>query len=191
MARWRSPSRSRQPRPPDAARTVPTAAGRPPAAPGVAAAAGDEAAGSALGFPSFATKNTTRVAGADPIADAAGVAQAVWPATGATTRPPAVTVVQADDWRGVVAASVLVARPVRAPLLLADGDQLPQATKDALKRLSPAGSSVLGGAQVIKVGDVPASGSRTTAVQGQGPVRARRRDRPARHVRRGRAQQGA
>ncbi len=109
------------------------------------------------------------MAGSDPIADAAGVAQAVWPATGATTRPPAVTVVQADDWRGVVAASVLVARPVRAPLLLADGDQLPQATKDALKPLSPAGSSVLGGAQVVKVGDVPASGSRTTAVKGKDP----------------------
>jgi hypothetical protein len=140
-----------------------------PAAPSVGAAAGDEAAGSALGFPSFATKNTTRVAGSDAIADAAGVAQAVWPATGPTTRPPAVTLVQSADWRGVIAASALVARPVRAPLLLADGDQLPQATKDALKRLAPAGSGVLGGAQIVKVGDVPAPGAHTTAVDGKDP----------------------
>ena len=33
---------------------------------------GDEAAARALGFPAFATKNTTRVGGADPTADAAG-----------------------------------------------------------------------------------------------------------------------
>jgi hypothetical protein len=35
-----------------------------------------------LGFPAFATKNTTRVAGADSIADAAAVALAVYPSTG-------------------------------------------------------------------------------------------------------------
>src|SRR5919199_6267888 len=41
---------------------------------------GDEKpAGPALGFPVFATKNTTRVGGADPVADAAGVAQAIFP----------------------------------------------------------------------------------------------------------------
>ncbi len=33
-------------------------------------------AGAALGFPMFATKNTTRVAGADAIADAAAAALA-------------------------------------------------------------------------------------------------------------------
>ena len=45
------------------------------------AAAGD------LGFPAFATKNTTRVAGVDPIADAAGVALAVFPSTGDVNGP--------------------------------------------------------------------------------------------------------
>src|SRR4051812_35460371 len=39
----------------------------------------EEPEGPQLGFPVFATKNTTRVAGADPVADAAGVAQAVFP----------------------------------------------------------------------------------------------------------------
>src|SRR5436190_6856423 len=47
-----------------------------------------------LGFPEFATKNTTRVAGADPVADAAGVALAVYPSTGGTEGPTAVTLVE-------------------------------------------------------------------------------------------------
>src|ERR1700752_588980 len=40
-----------------------------------------------LGFPALATKNTTRVAGADPVADAAGVALAVFPSTGGVEGP--------------------------------------------------------------------------------------------------------
>jgi hypothetical protein len=40
----------------------------------------DSQAASALGFPAFATKNTTRVGGGDPTADAAAVAQAVFDA---------------------------------------------------------------------------------------------------------------
>src|ERR1700750_3153668 len=55
---------------------------------------GDEKpAGPALGFPVFATKNTTRVAGADPVASAAGVAQAVFPSRSDDTRPRAVVLV--------------------------------------------------------------------------------------------------
>jgi hypothetical protein len=45
----------------------------------VLGAGGDEEQGenpAPLGFPIFATKNTTRVAGADPVADAAAVARA-------------------------------------------------------------------------------------------------------------------
>ena len=40
-----------------------------------------------LGFPEFATKNTTRVAGADPVASAAGVALAAFPSTGGSRAP--------------------------------------------------------------------------------------------------------
>src|SRR4051794_28630534 len=40
----------------------------------------EEPAGPPLGFPIVATKNTTRVAGADPVADAAAVSRAVFPA---------------------------------------------------------------------------------------------------------------
>jgi hypothetical protein len=127
-------------------------------------------AATGLGFPLFATKNTTRVGGADAIADAAGVAQAVFPSTSPTTRPPTVALADAGDWRAAVAASVLMARPVRAPLLLAEGGELPEATRSALERLSPTGSGVLGGAQVVRVGDVPEpDGLRTTSVSGADP----------------------
>src|SRR3954447_6229492 len=60
----------------------------------------EEPAGPALGFPVFATKNTTRVGGADPVANAAGVAQAVHPSRSRDTRPSAVVLVDQDDWRG-------------------------------------------------------------------------------------------
>ena len=66
-----------------------------------------------LGFPAFATKNTTRVAGADPVADAAGVALAVFPSTGGVEGPAAVTLVDASDWPAGIAAASLMAPPVR------------------------------------------------------------------------------
>jgi len=134
----------------------------------VSGVAGDEpqSAGD-LGFPVFATKNTTRVGGADPTADAAGVAQAVFPATGPTSRPAAVVLADSESWQAALAASVFMARPIRAPLLLAHGGDLPDATSAALARLAPSGSGVLGRAQVIRVGDVPEpTGLQTTAVTG-------------------------
>ncbi|WP_259311910.1 cell wall-binding repeat-containing protein [Capillimicrobium parvum] len=134
----------------------------------VSGVAGDEPqAASDLGFPTFATKNTTRVGGADATADAAGVAQAVFPSTGPTSRPAAVVLADSENWQAALAASVFMARPIRAPLLLAHGSELPDATQAALTRLAPGGSGVLGRAQVIRVGDVPApSGLRATAVAG-------------------------
>ena len=50
-------------------------------APNLGADTGDEQ-GSELGFPARATRNTVRVDGADAAADAAGVASALFPATG-------------------------------------------------------------------------------------------------------------
>jgi len=100
---------------------------------------GQEEAAQGLGFPSFATKNTTRIGGADAIADAAGVARAVYPAATADTRPDAVTLVDQRDWRIALAASVLMARPLRAPILFTDGRRLPPASEAALKALGPRG----------------------------------------------------
>jgi len=125
-------------------------------APGpVVGAKGEEPeAATDLGFPAFATKNTTRVGGADPIANAAAVARAVWPGQETATRPKAVTLVDKDDWRAGVAAAALIAPPVGSPVLLSDGDELPPASSEALEALSPTGSKEAGNAQVIRIGDV-------------------------------------
>jgi len=127
----------------------------------------DETAATDLGFPAFATRNTTRVGGADAVADAAGVAQAVFPSRGRDTRPRALTLADAADWRVAVSAAQLMAAPLRAPLLYSEGGELPAATEQALGRLIPTGAEEAGGAQVIRVGGAAAAeGYKTTAVEG-------------------------
>jgi ell wall binding domain 2 (CWB2) len=122
-----------------------------------------------LGFPGFATKNTTRVGAADSVATAAAVARAVFPGVEADTRPKAVALVDDGDWRAGVAAAALMADPVGAPLLLSEeaDEDLPAATADALDALSPTGSRQVGNAQVLRIGDVPeVEGRRSTDVTG-------------------------
>jgi hypothetical protein len=123
-----------------------------------------------LGFPTFATKNTTRIGGADAIADAAAAARAVYTGTSRISRPQAVVLADDGDWRVGLAASVLMSAPLRAPLLYAHGaDKLPPATQNALTALAPKGSKDAGGAQVIRVGDVPELDStKTTDLRGEG-----------------------
>jgi hypothetical protein len=128
-------------------------------------------AGQKLGFPVVATKNTTRVAGGDPVADAAGVALAVYPSAGPGTHPQAVTIAPTGDWQAALAASVLSAPPIRAPILLSGPDKLPSATADALNQLAPTGAGVIRASQVIRIGDsVPKpSGMRSALIQGADP----------------------
>lgn len=115
-----------------------------------------------LGFPAFATRNTTRISGADPIADAAAAALAVNPSTGGLKGPPAVTLVDAADWPGGIAAAALVAAPLGAPILLTDGGETPSLTADALSSLDPQGSASTGDAQVFQVGSSAGSPGATT-----------------------------
>jgi hypothetical protein len=123
-----------------------------------------------LGFPVIATKNTTRVAGADPAADAAGVALAVYPSAAAGTHPGAVTLAPSDNWPAAIASAVLMAPPIHAPVLLSGSGALPSATNDALSTLAPTGSGSVGGAQLIRVGDVPRhTGLRSAAINGSDP----------------------
>jgi hypothetical protein len=126
-----------------------------------------------LGFPTFATKNTTRVGGADPIADAAAVARAVFPgggAGGSGSSPRAVVLADQRVWQVGLAAAVLMSRPLRAPLLLSDGRALPAASADALAQLAPTGATELGGAQVVRIGAAPAPGGyRSTTLTGADP----------------------
>jgi hypothetical protein len=107
-----------------------------------------------LGYPSFGTANTTRIGGSEPAATAAAVALAVFPSTTPELRPAAVTLVDEDDWAGAIAASVLMAAPVRAPLLVSNPDGLPEATEEALTALAPIGDSTTGGVGAFAIGDV-------------------------------------
>jgi hypothetical protein len=107
-----------------------------------------------LGYPSFATSNTTRIGGPDPVANAAATALAVFPATDEKQRPVAVTLVGQEDWAGAIAAAVLMAEPVHAPLLFGEPEGVPEATKQALEALQPEGGAASGGAAVLAIGDV-------------------------------------
>jgi hypothetical protein len=124
-----------------------------------------------LGFPAFATKNTTRVAGSDPVADAAGVALAVFPSTGGVKGPAAVTLVNGDDWASGIAAASLMAPPVGAPILITSSDATPDLTANALDALSPPGSAATDDHQAFAVGSAAApSGLRTVRVSGGDPA---------------------
>src|SRR5207247_4922752 len=75
------------------------------------------------------------------------------------------------DWRTGIAAAVLVGRPLRAPILFAQDDKLPDATSAALDALQPTGAKETGGAQVIRVGTTaPVEGYKTTDVAPGAPA---------------------
>jgi hypothetical protein len=123
-----------------------------------------------IGFPAIATKNTTRVAGADAVVDAAGVALAVYPSQAAGTHPQVVTIAPTDDWEAALASAVLMAPPIHAPILLSGSAALPTATADALSTLAPTGSGSAAGAQAILVGHVATpDGLRVVKVTGNDP----------------------
>jgi hypothetical protein len=111
-----------------------------------------------LGFPAFATKNTTRVAGPDPVADAAGVALAVFPSSGGVKGPVAVSLVEDNDWASGIAAASLAAQPIRAPILLTGTDDVPDVTAEALRALGPTGSAKTDGQQIFTIGSATAPG---------------------------------
>jgi hypothetical protein len=124
-----------------------------------------------LGFPAFATKNTTRVGGTEPDANSAGVALAVYPSAGGSPPPPAVTLVADDDWQGAIAASALASEPTRAPLLIGSGGGVPSATGEAISALDPQGAPETAGAAGFAIGDVDVpDGLKTTAVKGTDPA---------------------
>jgi hypothetical protein len=106
----------------------------------------------AAGTAATATRNTTRLGGADPVANAAAVARAAYPGLTANTRPQAVVLVGARDWPAALAASALASTPLGAPLLYGEGGHLPQASEQALRAMQPTGAGVLGGVQLILLG---------------------------------------
>jgi hypothetical protein len=118
-----------------------------------------------LGYPSFATVNTTRVGGSDPAANAAAVALAAFPSATEAQRPAAVTLVGEDNWAGAIAASVLMSAPVRAPVLVTGADEIPETTEDALTALDPEGDKSTGGSAAFVIGDVATPLGKLTRVR--------------------------
>ena len=108
----------------------------------------------ALGYPGFATNNTTRIGGSDPAANAAGAALAAFPSTTPEQRPAAVTIVSEEDWAGAIAAAVLMAPPVRAPILYSGPEEMPAVSEEALAALDPQGSEDTGQASLFAIGTV-------------------------------------
>jgi hypothetical protein len=143
-----------------------------------------------LGFPTFATNNTVRIGGSEPAANAAGAALAVFPSTAAEQRPSAVTMVGEEDWAGAIAAAVLMAPPVRAPILFSSPDELPEVSEDALTALDPQGDEATGGAPLFAVGTLAYPGEAAPVDSGDpagtaaqiATLRERLSGKPPRHI---------
>jgi hypothetical protein len=131
---------------------------------------------SAQGAVSVVTRNTTRLGGAEPAADAAAVARAVYPGLTSESRPGMVVVVDQRNWTAALAASALAGGPTGAPLLLSNGNSLPAVTRESLTALHPRGLAALGGAQVLEIGtDAPLPAGldvRHLTAQGKAPAAA-------------------
>ncbi|HET7052696.1 MAG TPA: hypothetical protein VFI09_02115 [Solirubrobacterales bacterium] len=121
-------------------------------APGAGAQAPTSQTSDELGYPAFATANTTRVGGGDAASTAAGVALATYPSSEPSQQPAAVTLVDAGEWRTAIAAAALMAAPVGAPVLVSEAGGMPDATSAALSAMDPQGSRATGGAQVFAIG---------------------------------------
>jgi hypothetical protein len=131
----------------------------------------EQEASEELGFPAFATKNTTRIAGTDAAGVAAGAALATFPAQGGVEGPAAVVLVPDGDWASALAASPLVGDPIGAAVLVAENNEVPTPTSTALLALDPQGSADTDDAQVFRVGDADApDGLRVTDIEGANPA---------------------
>ena len=131
---------------------------------------GQPSAAETGGFPEFATRNTTRIGGADPTAVAASVALATYPTQGGVGAAGAATIVPADDWQASIAASPLTADPISTPILLS-GNEMPAPAAAALTALAPPGLDDADGAQAFAVGKVAVpEGLKTTSFTGTDPA---------------------
>lgn len=117
------------------------------------------------------TRNTSRIDGSDPIADAAEVALATHPRFPGAEQIDSVALVASASWQGAVAASVLAGDPLRVPILFGQQGSLPDPTQEALDTLDPQGGKAPNDSAVYAIGDVEApSGLKTTKVNGDSPA---------------------
>jgi hypothetical protein len=124
-----------------------------------------------LGFPLVATRNTIRISGPDPTADAAAAALATHPPAPEAAPLEAAVLVPDDNWQAGIAASVLTGPPLRMPVLISQGGAVPDATAQALTQLNPRGGRGSGGVAVYSAGGaaVP-SGLRSQQIHGSSPA---------------------
>ncbi len=107
-----------------------------------------------IGFPAFATRNTTRVGGVDSTSVAAGVALASYPAVGGVGGPRMVVLAPQDSWQASLVATSLVASPIGAPILLGSEGEIPGFSAEALAGLSPTGLKRGDGIQLLGINGV-------------------------------------
>jgi hypothetical protein len=124
-----------------------------------------------LGFPLVATRNTTRISGPDPTADAAAAALATHPPAPGGRPVEAAIVVPDDEWQAGIAASVLSGPPNRIPVLVSGTGSVPDPTSQALAQLKPRGAPAADDTAVFSVGGaaVP-SGFRAGELHGDSPA---------------------
>jgi hypothetical protein len=123
-----------------------------------------------LGFPLVATRNTTRISGADPVSDAAAAALATHPPAPGAPRPEAATVVPDDDWQAGIAASALAGPPNRIPVLISQHGAVPDATTEALAQLNPGGGGSRAAAVYSVDGASVPSGLKSRELEGDSPA---------------------
>ena len=118
--------------------------------------------------PTYTTKTTTRIYGADPFEEAVSVTQHIWPALipennpnendNDPDRPWAVTLVTPDDPLTAITATPLIHFPDDAPILYVTGDGIPDVTLNELKRLGDTGISRYHNVDAFLVGAAANSG---------------------------------
>jgi hypothetical protein len=101
--------------------------------------------------PTYTTKTTTRIYGADPFEEAVSVTQHIWPAVVSLAdptennndpdRPWGVTLVTPDDPLTAITATPLIHFPDDAPILYVTKNGIPDITLNELKRLGDTGIS--------------------------------------------------
>ena len=123
-----------------------------------------------LGFPLVATRNTTRISGADPVSDAAAAALATHPPASEAPRLEAATVVPDDNWQAGIAASALAGPPNRVPVLISQHGAVPDATAEALAQLKPRGGGSGDVAAYSVDGASVPSGLRSRDLDGDSPA---------------------
>jgi hypothetical protein len=64
-----------------------------------------------------------------------------------------VTFVAARDFPAALAAAVLAAPPLGAPMLFSEPTSVPAASVQALEAMRPTGAAALGGAQLLQIGN--------------------------------------